>query len=55
MGMPQFDPHGDLIMDTLKTDQQWWLDRGDLAKPIDLDAAFDRTYIDYAVSVLGKE
>lgn len=53
--VPQtFDPNGAILLDALKTNQQWYVDNGFIQTPVNLDAAWDPTYIEYAVSVLGK-
>jgi ABC-type nitrate/sulfonate/bicarbonate transport system substrate-binding protein len=54
MGMPGFDPNGELLIDALKDQQQWWVDRGILETPVDLDLIYDRSYLVYAYSVVGR-
>jgi NitT/TauT family transport system substrate-binding protein len=54
MGMPGFDPNGELLIDALKDQQQWWVDRAILDAPVDLDRIYDRTYLDYAYTVVGR-
>jgi NitT/TauT family transport system substrate-binding protein len=53
--VPQwFDPNGGILLDPLKTNQQWYVDHGFIPTPINLDTVWDPTYVDYAVGVLGK-
>ena len=53
--VPQtFDPNGAILLDTLKFNQQWYVEHGAIQSPVDLDAVWDPTYTDYAISVLGK-
>jgi len=54
MPMPTFDPNGGILLDDIKANQQWWVDHGDLPTAVDLDQIYDRTFIDYAVSALGR-
>jgi NitT/TauT family transport system substrate-binding protein len=54
MGLPGFDPNGELLIGALKEQQQWWVDRAVLDAPVDLDRIYDRTYLDYALSVVGR-
>jgi NitT/TauT family transport system substrate-binding protein len=54
MGIPGFDPNGELAIDALKEQQQWWVDRGVLDTGVDLDKIYDRGYLDYAYSIVGR-
>jgi NitT/TauT family transport system substrate-binding protein len=53
IGLPNFDPNGKIIIDSLKANQDWYVGHGDVPTPIDLDKVYDTTFIDYAVSQLG--
>jgi ABC-type nitrate/sulfonate/bicarbonate transport system substrate-binding protein len=53
--VPQwFDANGAILIDALKTNQQWYVDHGLVQTPVNLDAAWDGSYTDYALSVIGK-
>jgi hypothetical protein len=53
--VPQwFDANVGILLDPLKTNQQWYVDHGFIPTPINLDTVWDPTYVDYAVGVLGK-
>jgi NitT/TauT family transport system substrate-binding protein len=53
--VPQtFDPNGAILLDTLKFNQQWYVEHGAIQTPVDLDTVWDPTYTDYAISALGK-
>lgn len=53
--VPQtFDANGQVLLDTLKFNQQWYVDHGAIPNPVNLDQVWDPTYTDYALSVLGR-
>jgi NitT/TauT family transport system substrate-binding protein len=54
IGLPNFDPNGKIIIDSLKANQDWYVGHGDVPTPIDLDKVYDTTFIDYAASQLGS-
>lgn len=54
--VPQwFDPNGSILLDQLIAAQQWYQANGYVKTPIDFNKAWDPTYTDYALSVLGKQ
>jgi NitT/TauT family transport system substrate-binding protein len=53
IGLPNFDPNGKILIDSLKANQDWYVGHKDVPTPIDLDKVYDTTFIDYAVSQLG--
>lgn len=54
MTVPGFDPNGEILIDDLKENQQWWVERGAIPTPVDLDRIYDHTYLDYALGVVGR-
>ncbi|MBV9542816.1 MAG: ABC transporter substrate-binding protein [Chloroflexi bacterium] len=53
--VPQwFDANGAILLDSLKANQQWYVDHGFIQTPVNLDAAWDGTYTEYALGVIGK-
>jgi NitT/TauT family transport system substrate-binding protein len=54
IGLPGFDPNGALALDILKSNQQWYVDHGDVKNPIDIDKVYDPQFLQYAISADGK-
>ena len=54
MAVPAFDLNGEILLDELKENQKWWVERGAIETPVDLDQIYDRSYLDHAVSVVGR-
>jgi ABC-type nitrate/sulfonate/bicarbonate transport system substrate-binding protein len=52
--VPLVDPNGQMIVETVKDLQQWFVDNGFVPTPVNVEEYFDTSYIDYAVSVLGR-
>ncbi len=51
---PAIDPNGQMIVETVKELQQWFVDNGFVPTPVDVDEYFDISYVDYALSVIGR-
>jgi NitT/TauT family transport system substrate-binding protein len=54
MEAPSMDPNGRILLDSLKVNQQWYVDHGAIPTPVNLDQVWDPGYTDYAIGVLGK-
>jgi hypothetical protein len=53
--VPQwFDANGEILLGSLKESQQWYVSRGFIQTPVNLDKVWDSTYVDYATGVVGK-
>ncbi|HLH21746.1 MAG TPA: ABC transporter substrate-binding protein [Chloroflexota bacterium] len=52
--VPAIDPNGEMIVQTVKEQQQWYVDHGFVPTPVDVDEYFDPSYAEYAVSVIGR-
>jgi NitT/TauT family transport system substrate-binding protein len=52
--LPAFDPDGRIILDSLKANQEWYVNHGDVKTPVDLERIYDPSYAEYAVGILGK-
>ena len=48
------DPNGELVMESLKDQVDWFAEHGDLAEPVAVDKMVDRSYLDYAQQKLGR-
>ena len=48
------DPNGELVMDSLRDQVDWFAAHGDLAEPVALDKMVDRSYLDYVQQKLGR-
>ncbi len=53
VGLPGFDPNAQLLLDPLKTNQQWYVDHGDVKTPVNIDQVYDPSYLQAALSTLG--
>jgi NitT/TauT family transport system substrate-binding protein len=54
MEAPSMDPNGLILIDTLKVNQQWYVEHGDMQTPVDLEQIYDTSFADYALSVIGR-
>lgn len=54
MVMPVIEPNGTLHRESLKSDQDYFLQAGEQKNRVDLDANIDTNYVDWAVQKLGK-
>ncbi len=54
IGLPGYDPNGQLYLDAVKAAQQWYVDHGDIKTPVDVDKLYESQYLDYALTQLGK-
>lgn len=53
MEMPGLDPNGAVILKSLQTDQQWYLEHGYQKASVDVNKAVDSSFADFAVKKLG--
>ncbi len=53
MSWVYIDPNLTLLEDDLRTTIQWFVGRGVVDRPTDLNVAFDRRFVDHALRVLG--
>jgi len=54
MSLPAFDPNGAMLVQSMKDLQQWYVDNGFVPTPANLDQAVDTSYLDSALSSIGK-
>jgi ABC-type nitrate/sulfonate/bicarbonate transport system substrate-binding protein len=52
--VPAMDPNGQTLTDSVKAQQQWYVENGFVPTAVNVDEFFDSSYADYAVSVLGR-
>jgi ABC-type nitrate/sulfonate/bicarbonate transport system substrate-binding protein len=52
--VPAMDPNGQMLVQSVKEQQQWYVDNGFVPTPVNLDEYFDPSYAEYAVSVIGR-
>jgi NitT/TauT family transport system substrate-binding protein len=52
--VPAFSPNGEMNVQSIKDLQQWYVDNGFVQNPVQLDEFFDTSYLDYALSVVGR-
>jgi NitT/TauT family transport system substrate-binding protein len=52
--VPAMDPNGQMLVDTVKAQQQWYVENGYVSTPVNVDEYFDPSYAEYAVSVIGR-
>lgn len=50
-----FNPNGRVDVNSVKADQDWYMELGIQKTAVDLNIAIDNQYVDYAVSQLGKK
>ncbi len=48
------NPNGWINLDSMEFDQQWFLDRGTVERPVDLRQLVDHQYVEYALRQLGE-
>jgi NitT/TauT family transport system substrate-binding protein len=48
------DPNGGVNLASLQSVQHWYLDRGELSSEVDLGRVVDPSFVDYAISRLGR-
>jgi NitT/TauT family transport system substrate-binding protein len=53
MGMPSVNPDGRINAADVRTQQDWYVGRGEVQQAIDVDQAVDNSFADFALSVLG--
>jgi NitT/TauT family transport system substrate-binding protein len=53
MQMPGLDPNGSVIVKSLETDQQWYLEHGYQKAPVDVNKIVDSSFAEFAVKKLG--
>jgi ABC-type nitrate/sulfonate/bicarbonate transport system substrate-binding protein len=54
IAVPAIDPNGQMSVQTVKDQQQWFVDHGYVPTPVNVDEYFDTSYAEYAVSVIGR-
>jgi NitT/TauT family transport system substrate-binding protein len=52
-GLTSIDPDGRINKDSMAYDMGWYVETGQLERPVDLDQFVDSQYIDWAVAQLG--
>ncbi|HZR98546.1 MAG TPA: ABC transporter substrate-binding protein [Chloroflexota bacterium] len=52
--VPAMDPNGQMLVDSVKAQQQWYVENGFVPTPVNVDEYFDPSYAEYAVSVIGR-
>src|SRR5579884_877602 len=52
-GLTSIDPDGRINKESMAYDMNWYVERGHLERPIDLDQFVDHQYVDWAVAQLG--
>jgi hypothetical protein len=53
IGLPALDPNGNVLVDDLRAQQDWYMANGYQTTAIDMTAAVDTSFIDAAVQQLG--
>jgi len=53
MGLPAVNPDGRINANDVKSQQDWYVGRGEVQQPIDVNQAVDNTFAEFALSVLG--
>jgi hypothetical protein len=53
MSWVYIDPNLTLLEDDLRTTMQWFLDRGLVDRPTDLNMVYERRFVQNALGVLG--
>jgi NitT/TauT family transport system substrate-binding protein len=54
MSLPAFDPNGAMLVQSMKDLQQWYVDNGFVQTPANLDQAIETSYLESALSVIGR-
>ncbi|HZS00463.1 MAG TPA: ABC transporter substrate-binding protein [Chloroflexota bacterium] len=52
--IPAIDPNGQMIVQSVRDLQQWFVDNGYVPTPVNVDEYFDTSFADYALSILGR-
>jgi NitT/TauT family transport system substrate-binding protein len=52
--VPAMDPNGQMLVDSVKAQQQWYVENGFVPTAVNVDEYFDPSYAEYAVSVIGR-
>jgi ABC-type nitrate/sulfonate/bicarbonate transport system substrate-binding protein len=52
--VPAMDPNGQTLTDSVKAQQQWYVENGFVPTAVNVDEFFDSSYAEYAVSVIGR-
>jgi ABC-type nitrate/sulfonate/bicarbonate transport system substrate-binding protein len=52
--VPAVDPNGQMIVQSVRDLQQWFVENGYVPTPVNVDEYFDPSFADYALSVLGR-
>jgi NitT/TauT family transport system substrate-binding protein len=53
MGMPAVNPDGRINAVDVKAQQDWYVQRGEVQQPVDVNQAVDNAFVDFALGVLG--
>jgi hypothetical protein len=48
------DPNGSVNVESLRETQRWYLGRGELTGEVDFDRVVDPSFVDYALTRLGR-
>jgi len=54
VGLPGFDPNGQMQMDSVKSIVDWFVQHGDVKTQPNLDQIYDPSYVNYALTQDGK-
>lgn len=54
MGMPYVDPNGEVNVDDLRAQQEWYVAQSQVTRAVDIRQAVDDRFARHAVSVLGR-
>ncbi|MCL5960816.1 MAG: ABC transporter substrate-binding protein [Chloroflexi bacterium] len=52
--VPAFDPNGKMDVESIKALQQFYVEKGHVTQPVKVEQFFDTSYLDYALSTLGR-
>jgi NitT/TauT family transport system substrate-binding protein len=52
--VPAMDPNGQMLVQSVKEQQQWYVEHGFVPTPVNVDEYFDPSYAEYAVSIIGR-
>jgi NitT/TauT family transport system substrate-binding protein len=54
MGLPAVNPDGRINAADVKSQQDWYVGRGEVQQPIDINQAVDNSFADFALGILGQ-
>ena len=54
MVFPFLNPNGELNVDSIKSDFEWFRQSGQIEGRVDVDSVLDRSFVDYALGRLGR-